>query len=100
MIRKRSRLVNRNVIGTRCRTSIRLEPEFWRALDQICERECVDRKELVRRIEDAATESPRTSAVRVFILEYFRSPFVSSHPVHVAPVGKEAVPGNGTRWLD
>lgn len=68
---KRSRLVNRNVVTAACRTSIRLEPEFWRALDQICEREQVTRNQLVRRVKSAAPDTLLTSAVRVFILKYF-----------------------------
>lgn len=68
-----SRLVNRNVRTTRLRTSIRLEPEFWGALDEICYIEKVDRNELVRRIESAAPDTPRTSAVRVFILQHLRN---------------------------
>jgi predicted DNA-binding ribbon-helix-helix protein len=69
---RKSRLVNRSVIAAARRTSIRLEPEFWHALDQISEREKVDRNELIRRVENAAPEGVRTSAVRVFVLEYFR----------------------------
>jgi predicted DNA-binding ribbon-helix-helix protein len=68
---RKSRLINRNVRGPQCRTSIRLEPEFWAALDDICKREQLGRNELVRRVESAAPEARRTSAVRVFILQYF-----------------------------
>ena len=68
-----SRLVNRNVVAQRGRTSMRLEPELWDALLEISDREGKDMSTLVRRIE--ATEHPggRTSAVRVFVLAYFRS---------------------------
>ncbi|MGI4976341.1 MAG: ribbon-helix-helix domain-containing protein, partial [Janthinobacterium lividum] len=34
-----SRLVNRNINATAGRTSMRLEPEFWDALREICQRE-------------------------------------------------------------
>ena len=68
----KSRLVNRNVRTAQLRTSIRLEPEFWEALDEISYIEKVDRNELVRRIESAAPETQRTSAVRVFVLQHFR----------------------------
>jgi predicted DNA-binding ribbon-helix-helix protein len=69
----KSRLVNRNVRTTRLRTSIRLEPEFWEALDEICYIENVDRNELVCRIESAEPTTGRTSAVRVLILQHLRS---------------------------
>ena len=48
-----SRLVNRNVIAGRGRTSMRLEPELWEALHEICQRERIGLGELVRRIEQA-----------------------------------------------
>ena len=83
-----SRLVNRNVVGENGRTSMRLEPELWDALREICRREHMDIGALIRRIEaqgrqnrDADTvvcaaaggAGGRTSGVRVFIVEYFRA---------------------------
>jgi len=67
-----SRLINRNVVAKRGRTSMRLEPELWEALTEIGEREGKDLSFLVRKVE--ATEHPggRTSAVRVFVVDYFR----------------------------
>jgi predicted DNA-binding ribbon-helix-helix protein len=68
-----SRLVNRNVTASRGRTSMRLEPELWEALHEICERERLTIGEVVRRIEKRGHPGGRTSAVRVHVLEYFRS---------------------------
>jgi predicted DNA-binding ribbon-helix-helix protein len=68
-----SRLVNRNVVAERGRTSMRLEPELWDALSEICDREVQDMSTLVRRVEAAGHAGGRTSAVRVFILNYFRN---------------------------
>jgi len=68
-----SRLINRNVTANGGRTSMRLEPEVWDALREICIREQVDLSELVRRIEQKRHAGGRTSAVRVHVLEYFRS---------------------------
>ena len=67
-----SRLVNRNVVAERGRTSMRLEPELWDALHEICERESRDMSTLVRQVEAAGHAGGRTSAIRVFILNYFR----------------------------
>jgi len=69
---KPSRLVNRNVIAGRGRTSMRLEPELWDALHEICWREGLAIGQLVRRVERDASPGGRTSAVRVFALTYFR----------------------------
>ncbi|HEX2944245.1 MAG TPA: ribbon-helix-helix domain-containing protein [Rhodopila sp.] len=68
-----SRLINRNVVAERGRTSMRLEPELWDALTEICDREMQDMSTLVRKVEAAGHAGGRTSAVRVFILNYFRA---------------------------
>lgn len=67
-----SRLVNRNVVAERGRTSMRLEPELWDALGEICEREGQDMSTLVRKVEASGHAGGRTSAMRVFIMDYFR----------------------------
>ena len=67
-----SRLINRNVVAERGRTSMRLEPELWDALAEICVRERRDINGLVRQIEATGHSRGRTSAVRVYLLQYFR----------------------------
>ena len=68
-----SRLINRNVVAERGRTSMRLEPELWEALLEICGREGRDMSSLVRKVEQSGHAGGRTSAVRVFVLAYFRA---------------------------
>ena len=68
----KSRLINRNVVAERGRTSMRLEPELWDALAEICARERQDLNRLVRKLEAIGHSGGRTSAVRVFVLGYFR----------------------------
>lgn len=68
----RSRLVNRNVVADAGRTSMRLEPELWEALGEICGREGQDLHDLIRGIDALRLRGGRTSAVRVFVLQYFR----------------------------
>jgi predicted DNA-binding ribbon-helix-helix protein len=68
-----SRLINRNIVAGRGRTSMRLEPEIWDALAEICAREKVGLGALIQRIEARGHEGGRTSAVRVHVLEYFRA---------------------------
>ncbi len=67
-----SRLINRNVVAERGRTSMRLEPELWEALLEICGREGQDMSALVRKVEQSGHAGGRTSAVRVFVMSYFR----------------------------
>ncbi len=68
-----SRLVNRNIIAARGRSSMRLEPEIWDALQEICKREGVALGDLVQRVEGQGGEGGRTSAVRIYAFEYFRA---------------------------
>lgn len=72
-----SRLVNRNIVSALGRTSIRLEPELWDALGEICRREHMSLTETIHQVE--ATQQlndragGRTSAIRVHIVDYFRA---------------------------
>jgi predicted DNA-binding ribbon-helix-helix protein len=52
---------------------MRLEPEVWEALREICLREGCDLGELIQRVEEGGDEGGRTSAVRVHVLQYFRA---------------------------
>lgn len=74
-----STLVNRNVtLGPRDasqgrrRTSLRLEPAMWEALEEICWREARSLHDLVTQVDRTRRESTLTAAIRVFALSYFR----------------------------
>lgn len=67
-----SRLLNRNVtLPNGHRTSIRLEPELWAMLTEICHREDIAVGDLIERIGRGVAQ--RTSAVRVYILQYLHA---------------------------
>jgi predicted DNA-binding ribbon-helix-helix protein len=70
---RQSVLVMRNVsVGGR-RTSIRLEPQIWDTLAEICRREFCTSHDVCTHV--AARKSPHgslASSLRVFILDYFR----------------------------
>jgi len=68
-----SRLVNRNITAGSGRTSMRLEPEVWDALREICLRESLELRDLIQQIEHGTDEGGRTSAVRVYVMCYFRA---------------------------
>jgi predicted DNA-binding ribbon-helix-helix protein len=67
-----SSLVVRNIVAETGRTTMRLEPELWNMLVEICEREQRDIGALVRQIEAAGHAGSRTRAVRIYIMTYFR----------------------------
>ena len=68
-------LINRNVTVNGRRTSIRLEPEMWDAMEEIAKREGIRVSDVVSRIDRDARQrgSGLTARVRVFVLGYFRA---------------------------
>lgn len=68
-----STLVNRNVTVNGHRTSMRLEPAMWDALEDICRREGLTIHEACSLVDTRRSQSSLTAAMRVFILGYFRA---------------------------
>ncbi|MGB8274865.1 MAG: ribbon-helix-helix domain-containing protein [Alphaproteobacteria bacterium] len=68
-----STLVNRNVTVSGHRTSMRLEPAMWEALEEICTRENLTIHAVCSLVDARRTQSSLTAAMRVFILGYFRA---------------------------
>ncbi len=52
---------------------MRLEPEVWDALREVCLREGIELRDLIKSVERNASAGGRTSAVRVHVLAYFRA---------------------------
>jgi len=67
-----STLVNRNVTVAGHRTSMRLEPSMWDALEEICRREGKTIHEVCSDVDFQRYESALTAALRAFIVLYFR----------------------------
>ena len=68
-----STLVSRNVNLQDRRTSVRLEPAMWEALDEICRREGRNINDLCGLIDRQRRESKLTAAIRVFVMAYYRA---------------------------
>jgi predicted DNA-binding ribbon-helix-helix protein len=62
----------RNVKVFGRRTSMRLEPAFWEALEEIARREATDVDALFDRVAKVPHRGNLTSAIRLFALAYFR----------------------------
>jgi predicted DNA-binding ribbon-helix-helix protein len=69
---RRSALVMRNISVHGRRTSIRLEPEIWETLAEICRREYCTTQDVCSYVADHRQGS-LTSSLRVFILGYFHT---------------------------
>jgi predicted DNA-binding ribbon-helix-helix protein len=69
--------IKRSVTIAGHRTSISLEPEFWDALKSIATRDRVSLSQLVARIDSSRVGAARriglSSAIRVFVLDHFRT---------------------------
>jgi predicted DNA-binding ribbon-helix-helix protein len=69
-----STLVSRNITVNGKRTSVRLEPEMWRALKEISARENCTIHELCSLISFRKNKrTSLTAAIRVFLMLYFRA---------------------------
>lgn len=67
-----STLLNRNVWIGRRRTSLRLEPAMWQALEEVAGNSGLTIHEVCTLIDERRRESSLTAAVRVFLLSYYR----------------------------
>ena len=77
-----SSLISRNITIFDRRTSIRLEPEMWEALNSIADREGCTIHDLCSLIHIRKREGTSlTAAIRVFLMLYFRA--ASSEAGHV-----------------
>lgn len=83
----RSTLESRNIVVKGHRTSMRLEPAMWRALEEICRRQSRSVNELCSMIEDRRSQSSLTSAVRVFLVTYFRT-LALAYETHAGASGR------------
>lgn len=109
----RSSLISRNISINNHRTSIRLEPDMWSGLREICRRENASLHDICTAV---ALRKPAitslTAAIRVFIMTYFRAAatedghskaghgpggsFMASHRTHAAAPKPMAPATNGT----
>ncbi len=67
-----SSLVTHTVFVGPRRTSVRLEPAMWAALNDVARRRRVTRNDLVAEIDRTRTASGLTSAIRVYVVEFYR----------------------------
>ena len=66
-------LVIRNIVVRGKRTSVRLEPEMWEALQEIVQMQGLTINQLVTQLNRRRSDSSLTSTIRVYIVEFYRS---------------------------
>jgi predicted DNA-binding ribbon-helix-helix protein len=68
-----STLICRNIVVNGHRTSVRLEPEVWSAIDDVTCREKIDRNHIFTTIASRLAENQSlSSAIRAFVITYYR----------------------------
>ena len=67
----RSSLVLKTIELQDRRTSLKLEPLMWAALERVCEERGISPASFITEVEQRALASSLTSAVRVALLEHF-----------------------------
>ena len=75
-----STLISRNVRIEGRRTSVKLEAAMWDALTEICVREGVGVGALCVQVDRGRGGSSFTSALRVFIIDYYRTALAALRP--------------------
>lgn len=80
-------LISKNVRIHDRRTSVRLEPEMWSALNEIAEMEDCSIHDLCGAVHDLKGEGASfTAALRVFLMEYYRTAAKTSQ--HIGQIQK------------
>lgn len=87
-----NQLLSRNVTIDGHRTSLRLEKVSWDALDDICRSEGLTIHELCSMVEPLRNGSSRTSAVRAFIVSYYRTAARESGALHAGTLSQVIPP--------
>jgi|SRR5579863_250302 len=75
-----SSLVIHNVVVGGHRTSVRLEPVMWDALQDIAHRVGATMHDLVTGIDRERTASSLTAAIRVYIVDFYRAAALPAGP--------------------
>ena len=81
----KSSVTKRNIVIDGHKTSVSLEDTFWNALKEIAYTQQTTLSELVAHIDSVRKQRNLSSAIRLFVLEHFRSQdkgtqIVDAHP--------------------
>jgi predicted DNA-binding ribbon-helix-helix protein len=69
----KSPVVKRSVVLAGHKTSVSIEDDFWEALKEIAGRRHATMSDLINEIDAQRRHDNRSSAIRLFVLEFYRS---------------------------
>ncbi len=75
-----STVLKRSVVVARRKTSVSLEDEFWIGLKEIAARRHTYVAELIGQVNETRGQGNLSSALRLFILEYYREQVETAAP--------------------
>ena len=71
--RMKSLVAKRSIVIDGHKTSVSIEDAFWRDLKDIAHTQQATLSELVARIDETREQGNLSSAIRLYVLEYFRN---------------------------
>jgi predicted DNA-binding ribbon-helix-helix protein len=88
----KSPVVKRSIVVAGHKTSVSLEEAFWNGMKEISGIRGMTLSELVGEIDGNRQQGNLSSAIRLFVLDYFRSRAMAPDSAAVAPAASEAKP--------
>ena len=82
----KSPVVKRSIVIAGHKTSVSLEDAFWMALKEIAAERDMTLSDLVASIDSERQHGNLSSAIRLFVLDYYRGPQNGARPETKAPV--------------
>jgi predicted DNA-binding ribbon-helix-helix protein len=95
----KSRVVKRSIVVNGHKTSVSLEDEFWSALKVIAGKRFMNLSDLVTAIDGQRQHGNLSSAIRLFVLDFYRSQVADMRPddnLREAPQVPQAVTQQGS----
>jgi predicted DNA-binding ribbon-helix-helix protein len=85
----KSPVVKRSIVVAGHKTSVSLEEAFWNGMKEISGMRDMTLSELVGEIDSNRQQGNLSSAIRLFVLDYFRSRAMAADAAPVAPAASE-----------
>jgi predicted DNA-binding ribbon-helix-helix protein len=79
----KSPVIKRSIVVAGHKTSVSLEDAFWKGLKEIAAARGLTLSEMVATIDTSRVHGNLSSAIRLFVLEHYRSQITTPRPVHI-----------------
>jgi predicted DNA-binding ribbon-helix-helix protein len=77
--RSKSTVLKRSIVLAGHKTSLSLEDEFWKAFREIARGRDMSMSDLVEEIDSNRQHANLSSAVRLFVLDFYREQYANNH---------------------